>query len=181
MVGDRMDTHNWLPYLALLGLVAFVPDGAILSRAAGDTDTPNLNSNKVVAFRSPESLKVHMTLPSGKHIQGMGIPQGITVITVRSYERGRKWDLIITLSVFEIGRWLSCKFSTKGTRRWILLPYFMLLLNICRASPLYCVHWRWACITIYLEMGVNTWQWTDLPSRYDPRMGKWRNGAHECI
>ncbi|KAI8339585.1 hypothetical protein BC941DRAFT_420910 [Chlamydoabsidia padenii] len=67
------------------GLIAFIPDGAILSRAAGDKDTPNLNRSRLVPFQSPDSLKVSMTLPSGKQIQGMGIPPGITVITGGGY------------------------------------------------------------------------------------------------
>ena len=39
-----------------LGLVAFVPDGAVLPREAGDKDTP-LRGN-VVKFTSPPSLSV---------------------------------------------------------------------------------------------------------------------------
>ncbi|ORZ17866.1 hypothetical protein BCR42DRAFT_490551 [Absidia repens] len=81
-----VEDQKWIrSHLNDNGLVAFIPDGAILSRAAGDSDTPNLNRNRVVAFKSPESLKVSMTLPSGKEIQGMGIPPGITVITGGGY------------------------------------------------------------------------------------------------
>ena len=41
------------------GLVAFVPDGAVLPRAAGNLDTP-LSGGDVVAFKSPPSTAVEV-------------------------------------------------------------------------------------------------------------------------
>ncbi|CCW70959.1 unnamed protein product [Phytomonas sp. Hart1] len=60
-------------------LVAFVRDGAVLPRAAGDSDLPMDNA---VLFKSPHSLNRVFKLPfSGTSITGMGLPKGITLIT----------------------------------------------------------------------------------------------------
>lgn len=88
---DRVERHvlsiedqNWLrDQLAPSGLVAFVPNGAVLPRASGADDRPmNSNSNSnVVKFESPQALQVEFTLPNlNKTIQGMGIKKGVTVI-----------------------------------------------------------------------------------------------------
>ena len=69
--------------LAERSLVAFVGDGAILPRRAGDSDLP-LESG-AVPFRSPESLRVDVDLPSGRRVTGMGVPEGITVIVGGGY------------------------------------------------------------------------------------------------
>mmetsp|Transcript_23191 Transcript_23191/g.64806 ORF Transcript_23191/g.64806 Transcript_23191/m.64806 type:complete len:641 (-) Transcript_23191:76-1998(-) len=65
--------------LAELGLVAFVGNGAILPRASGADDRPMV-SPTVVAFTSPPSLEVEVTLPHAGTITGMGIRKGITLI-----------------------------------------------------------------------------------------------------
>ena len=44
-------------------LVAFVRDGAILPRSAGNAETP-MTGEGVVAFRSPESLRAAFDLPN---------------------------------------------------------------------------------------------------------------------
>lgn len=64
-------------------LVAFVGDGAILPRESGDTDVPL--TRRAVPFRSPEPLRVEFTVPSGRTVSGMGIPEGITVIVGGGY------------------------------------------------------------------------------------------------
>lgn len=69
--------------LAERSLVAFVGDGAILPRRAGDSDLP-LDAG-AVPFRSPESLQVTVDLPSGRRVSGMGVPEGITVIVGGGY------------------------------------------------------------------------------------------------
>ena len=65
-------------------LVAFVGNGAILPRAAGDSDRP-LAADKATAFESPESLSQTFELPSGRTVTGMGIPEGLTVIVGGGY------------------------------------------------------------------------------------------------
>ncbi|GAA4506466.1 ABC-ATPase domain-containing protein [Brevibacterium yomogidense] len=69
--------------LASRGLVAFVGDGAILPRRSGDSDHP-LDQGAVL-FRSPASLRVAFDLPSGRHVEGMGVREGITVIIGGGY------------------------------------------------------------------------------------------------
>lgn len=65
-------------------LVAFVGNGAILPRAAGDSDRP-LATNQATTFESPESLSQTFELPSGRTVTGMGIPEGLTVIVGGGY------------------------------------------------------------------------------------------------
>lgn len=65
-------------------LVAFVGNGAILPRAAGDSDRP-LAANRATSFESPESLSQTFELPSGRTATGMGIPEGLTVIVGGGY------------------------------------------------------------------------------------------------
>ena len=69
--------------LADLGLVAFVGNGAILPRQAGNSDLPL--EQGATPFTSPKSLEVSITLPSGRTVTGMGIPEGIVVIIGGGY------------------------------------------------------------------------------------------------
>ncbi|KAI0352187.1 hypothetical protein OH77DRAFT_1428719 [Trametes cingulata] len=61
------------------GLIAFVPNGAILPRASGASDTP-MKSPNVVPFRSPPNLERTFTLPHRGQITGMAVPKGIVMI-----------------------------------------------------------------------------------------------------
>ena len=61
------------------GLVAFIADGSVLPRRSGIDDRP-LEGENVVSFRSPESLRVTLELPSAGTVSGMGVPQGVTLI-----------------------------------------------------------------------------------------------------
>lgn len=63
------------------GLVAFVPDGAVLPRASGLSDLPRPSA---VPFKSPEDLRVTLKA-NGKDVSGMGIPKGITIIAGGAY------------------------------------------------------------------------------------------------
>ena len=67
-----------------LGLVAFVPDDAILPRQSGIDSRP-LDQGKVVPFRSPDSLRVEVELPNSGKTTGMGIPAGVTLIVGGGY------------------------------------------------------------------------------------------------
>lgn len=69
-------------YLAANGFAAFVADGAILPRSSGISNTPMKN---VIPFSSPEKLRIAIPLPGKKQITGMGIPDGITLITGGGY------------------------------------------------------------------------------------------------
>ena len=68
-------------------LIAFVADGSLLPRAAGNTQLP-LDSSRAVLFESPPSLRVCFEVPNqlphkwggGNRICGMGLPEGVTLI-----------------------------------------------------------------------------------------------------
>jgi predicted ABC-class ATPase len=70
------------------GLVAFVADGAVLPRQSGASDRP-LSTKDAVAFRSPDSTRVSFDLPNAvdgaEHIEGMGVPKGVTLIVGGGY------------------------------------------------------------------------------------------------
>lgn len=63
-------------------LVAFVADGSVLPRESGVSDKPLRDG---IPFCSPKSFEIDMDLPSGKHISGMGIEKGITLIVGGGY------------------------------------------------------------------------------------------------
>ncbi len=65
-----------------LGLCAFIADGSILPRESGVSDRP---MEGAVPFRSPESLRVTLTLPHRGQVSGMGIPKGITLFVGGGY------------------------------------------------------------------------------------------------
>ncbi|GAA4137726.1 ABC-ATPase domain-containing protein [Actinomadura keratinilytica] len=65
--------------LSEMGLVAFVADGALLPRRSGADDRPARGSG-LVPFRSPDELRVTVTLPNAGEVTGMGIPTGVTLI-----------------------------------------------------------------------------------------------------
>lgn len=64
------------------GLTAFVANGAILPRKSGVSSLP---MKEAVAFVSPESLEVTMSLPHKGEIKGMGIRKGVTLIVGGGY------------------------------------------------------------------------------------------------
>lgn len=58
-------------------LLAFVADGSLLPRLAGNSDLP---LTEAVPFLSPDNLAVELEAPHKGKIRGMGIPEGITLI-----------------------------------------------------------------------------------------------------
>ncbi|TQQ56540.1 ABC-ATPase domain-containing protein [Vibrio cholerae] len=60
-----------------LGLAAFVANGSVLPRLAGNCDLP---MKEAVPFIAPKSLEVTLSTPNQGELVGMGIPQGITLI-----------------------------------------------------------------------------------------------------
>lgn len=61
------------------GLVAFVPDGAVLPRASGASQEP-MPQDKAVPFSTPPEYACAFDLPHHGRIHGMGIPKGVTLI-----------------------------------------------------------------------------------------------------
>ncbi|WP_394250374.1 P-loop domain-containing protein [Vibrio profundi] len=64
----QLEQHN---------LAAFVSNGSVLPRIAGNCDLPMKDA---VAFEAPESLTVTLKAPNKGEVKGMGIPKGITLI-----------------------------------------------------------------------------------------------------
>ena len=58
-------------------LVAFVANGSVLPRIAGNCDLPMKDA---VEFKAPESLQVTLHAPNKGYVTGLGIPKGITLI-----------------------------------------------------------------------------------------------------
>ena len=58
-------------------LVAFVANGSVLPRIAGNCDLPMKDA---VAFQSPKELETILLAPNKGEVLGMGIPKGITLI-----------------------------------------------------------------------------------------------------
>jgi predicted ABC-class ATPase len=79
------EDQQWLRgQLAGMGLVAFVADGSVLPRESGISGHP-LSQGRVISFKSPEELKVEVELPNRGRTSGMGIPEGVTLITGGGY------------------------------------------------------------------------------------------------
>lgn len=76
------DQHFIRQELPRLGLVSFVADGAVLPRESGISSRPMKGG---VAFSSPDSLRVSLTLPNHGPITGMGLKKGITLIVGGGY------------------------------------------------------------------------------------------------
>ncbi|MFQ5890212.1 MAG: ABC-ATPase domain-containing protein [Gemmatimonadota bacterium] len=64
--------------LAERSLVAFVRDGSILPRKSGISSAP---LHGAVPFESPPELRVCLPTPNHGEVTGMGLPEGVTVIT----------------------------------------------------------------------------------------------------
>ena len=81
---ETVEDADWLrQQLAARGLVAFIPDGAILPRRSGVDPRPL--TEEAIAFQSPPSLAVEFNLPNRGSVKGMGIPAGITLIVGGGY------------------------------------------------------------------------------------------------
>lgn len=86
-----VEDQEWVrSSLEIRGLVAFVPDGALLPRKSGADDKPmddvkvdvdGVGAGRLVRFHSPDTLRVTFDLPNmGKTLAGIGIRKGITLI-----------------------------------------------------------------------------------------------------
>jgi len=80
---DRLEEHD---------LIAFVANGSILPRRTGADERP-MEEDRAVKFNSPDSMEVTFDLPNSvefngekiSSITGMGIPEGVTLITGGGY------------------------------------------------------------------------------------------------
>ncbi len=70
--------------LPAMGLVAFVADGAHLPRLSG-IDARPLPAGETIAFKAPAGMQVQVTLPNSGTIQGLGVPEGVTLIVGGGY------------------------------------------------------------------------------------------------
>ncbi len=68
--------------LASKGLIAFVANESVLPRASGVDDRPLPDA---IPFRSPPSLQVTLECPHQGKVEGMGVPEGITLIVGGGY------------------------------------------------------------------------------------------------
>ncbi|HBK62669.1 MAG TPA: ATPase, partial [Cyanobacteria bacterium UBA11166] len=81
---ETAEDADWLRQeLTKQGLVAFIPDGAILPRTSGVDDRPL--ADEAVPFQSPPSLQVKFNCPNRGLLVGMGIPKGVTLIVGGGY------------------------------------------------------------------------------------------------
>jgi predicted ABC-class ATPase len=64
------------------GYVAFIADGSLLPRLSGVDDRPLASQRgaRVVALRSPDSLRKTFRLPHAGEVRGMALPEGVTLI-----------------------------------------------------------------------------------------------------
>ena len=69
-------------FLVQQGYIAFVANGSILPRQSGVSQQPLTHA---VSFTSPATYEQALTLPSGKQLTGMAIPEGITLIVGGGY------------------------------------------------------------------------------------------------
>ena len=76
------DQHSIREELTRRNLAAFIANGSVLPRENGISDKPMKGA---VAFRSPKSMEVVLTLPHKGNLAGMGIPRGITLIVGGGY------------------------------------------------------------------------------------------------
>lgn len=81
---ETIEDADWIrQQLSSKNLAAFIPNSAILPRRSGVDNHPLIEN--VIAFRSPPSLEVTFDCPNRGTIQGMGIPEGITLIVGGGY------------------------------------------------------------------------------------------------
>ena len=64
------------------GYVGFVGNGSVLPRESSISEKPMKNA---VPFKSPKAFEVVVRLPSGRVVRGMGISEGLTVVTGGGY------------------------------------------------------------------------------------------------
>ena len=90
----EFDQQSLREQVAGAGLVGFIADGAMIARAAGNSDLPKRGG---IPAQSPETLRHSFTLPSGSSVEGMGIPHGVTLIVGGGYHgKSTLLDVLVT-------------------------------------------------------------------------------------
>jgi predicted ABC-class ATPase len=60
--------------------VAWLADGSLLARAAGDSDLPLRESEGAQPLRAPAELRVELRAPHRGPLVGLGVPAGVTLV-----------------------------------------------------------------------------------------------------
>ncbi|HEY9726038.1 MAG TPA: ABC-ATPase domain-containing protein [Chroococcales cyanobacterium] len=94
-----VEDADWLRQQLLeRGLVAFIPDGAILPRRSGVDERPLLDD--AVPFNSPQTLRVEFICPNRGLVRGMSIPAGVTLVVGGGFHGKSTLLKAIELSVY---------------------------------------------------------------------------------
>lgn len=81
---ETVEDTDWLrSQLSAHGLVAFIPNGAILPRQSGVDERPLAQA--ALPLQSPAKLQVELDCPHRGRVAGMGIPAGVTLIVGGGY------------------------------------------------------------------------------------------------
>jgi predicted ABC-class ATPase len=81
---ETVEDTDWLrSQLPSQGLIAFIPNGAILPRQSGVDERPLTQA--ALPLQSPASLQVEFDCPNLGRVTGMGIPAGVTLIVGGGY------------------------------------------------------------------------------------------------
>ncbi len=81
-VVNYLDQEFIREWLSRNGYMFFVGDGSILPRESAISDRPMKGA---VPFKSPDTLRITLTLPSGRAVSGMAVPLGVLVVTGGGY------------------------------------------------------------------------------------------------
>jgi len=81
-VENHMDQEFLRKWLYENNYMFFIGDGSILPRESSLSDRP---LRKAIPFKSPETLRVQVKLPSGRVVTGMAVPHGFLMITGGGY------------------------------------------------------------------------------------------------
>ncbi len=83
-INTALDAEYLRQQLPKIGLIAFIADGTILPRESGISDCP-MKNDSTIPFHTPNNLSTEIDLPFSGKICGMGIAEGITLLTGGGY------------------------------------------------------------------------------------------------
>ena len=154
----NVEDQEWVrSNLEIRGLVAFVPDGAVLPRMSGADDRPmddtvnDGDNSKLVRFHSPDTLRVSFDLPNmGKTLAGIGIRKGITLIVGGGFHGKSTLLSALQVGMYNVRAWLQTLHLVYVSSRSSFYLYF--------------------CCRKYLETAASFVFVPQLPSRSGQRM-----------